>query len=83
MWHDQKGFNGVAILARDSDPIERVRGGYYPTIRTTRTAAILTAEVQSLVFVVIYGGGYSGPGTCPPGCTTGSAFVGAGGDLRW
>lgn len=26
LWHGQKGFNGVAVLARGSDPIERQRG---------------------------------------------------------
>ena len=26
VWHGQKGFNGVAVLARDADPIERQRG---------------------------------------------------------
>ncbi len=26
VWHGQKGFNGVAILARGADPIERKRG---------------------------------------------------------
>lgn len=26
VWHGQKGFNGVAILARGTDPVERVRG---------------------------------------------------------
>ncbi|MGJ3627788.1 exodeoxyribonuclease III [Sphingomonas sp. MMS24-JH45] len=26
MWHGQKGFNGVAVLARGADPVERQRG---------------------------------------------------------
>ena len=26
LWHGQKGFNGVAILARDATPVERQRG---------------------------------------------------------
>lgn len=26
MWHGQKGFNGVAVLAKSADPIERQRG---------------------------------------------------------
>ncbi|MBW8322226.1 MAG: endonuclease/exonuclease/phosphatase family protein [Rhizobium sp.] len=26
VWHGQKGFNGVAILARGTDPVERKRG---------------------------------------------------------
>ncbi|WP_443025082.1 exodeoxyribonuclease III [Sphingomonas sp. M1-B02] len=26
VWHGQKGFNGVAVLARDAQPIERQRG---------------------------------------------------------
>jgi len=26
VWHGQKGFNGVAVLARDADPVERQRG---------------------------------------------------------
>ena len=26
VWHGQKGFNGVAVLARESDPVERQRG---------------------------------------------------------
>jgi exodeoxyribonuclease III len=26
VWHGQKGFNGVAVLARDAEPVERQRG---------------------------------------------------------
>ena len=26
VWHGQKGFNGVAVLARGADPVERQRG---------------------------------------------------------
>ena len=26
VWHGQKGFNGVAVLARDAQPVERARG---------------------------------------------------------
>ena len=26
VWHGQKGFNGVAVLAKGADPIERQRG---------------------------------------------------------
>jgi len=26
IWHGQKGFNGVAVLARGTDPVERLRG---------------------------------------------------------
>jgi len=26
IWHGQKGFNGVAVLARGQDPVERLRG---------------------------------------------------------
>ena len=37
IWHGQKGFNGVAILARGEEPVERRRG--LPATPTTRTAA--------------------------------------------
>ena len=36
VWHGQKSWNGVAILARGADPIETRRG--LPAIRTTATA---------------------------------------------
>ena len=26
VWHGQKGFNGVAVLAKGTDPVERARG---------------------------------------------------------
>ena len=28
VWHGQKGFNGVAVLAKGTDPVERQRGGH-------------------------------------------------------
>jgi exodeoxyribonuclease-3 len=37
IWHGQKSWNGVAILARGAQPVETRRG--LPAIQTTRIAA--------------------------------------------
>ena len=37
VWHGQKSWNGVAILARGAEPVETRRG--LPAIPTIRTAA--------------------------------------------
>ena len=39
VWHGQKSWNGVAILARGADPVEITRA--FPEIPTTCTAGIL------------------------------------------
>ncbi|WNO54922.1 exodeoxyribonuclease III [Stakelama saccharophila] len=52
VWHGQKGFNGVAVLARDRDPVERKRGlDGDPDDTHSR---YLEAEVDGLVVASIY-----------------------------
>ena len=52
IWHGQKGFNGVAVLARGSDPIERQRGlAGEPEDEHSR---YLEAEVDGVVIASIY-----------------------------
>lgn len=52
VWHGQKGFNGVAVLARGADPVERRRGlGGEPEDEQSR---YLEAEVEGLVVASIY-----------------------------
>ena len=52
VWHGQKGFNGVAVLARGSDPIERQRGlAGEPEDEHSR---YLEAEVDGVVIASIY-----------------------------
>ncbi|PXA97885.1 exodeoxyribonuclease III [Nostoc sp. 3335mG] len=52
LWHGQKGFNGVAILARGVDPVERQRGlAGEPEDEHSR---YLEAEVGDLVVASIY-----------------------------
>jgi len=52
LWHGQKGFNGVAVLARDTPPVERQRGlGGEPEDEQSR---YLEAEVGGLVVASIY-----------------------------
>jgi exodeoxyribonuclease-3 len=52
IWHGQKGFNGVAVLARGSDPIERQRGlTGEPEDEHSR---YLEAEVDGVVIASIY-----------------------------
>lgn len=52
LWHGQKGFNGVAVLARGSDPVERQRGlSGEPEDEHSR---YLEAEVDGLVVASIY-----------------------------
>ncbi len=52
LWHGQKGFNGVAVLARGTDPIERQRGlADEPEDDHSR---YLEAEVDGLVVASIY-----------------------------
>ncbi|MBX3594326.1 exodeoxyribonuclease III [Sphingomonas sp.] len=52
LWHGQKGFNGVAILARDAEPVERHRGlGGDPEDDHSR---YLEAEVNGVVVASIY-----------------------------
>ena len=52
VWHGQKGFNGVAILARDADPVERMRG--LPDEPEDEHSRYLEAEVNGLVVASIY-----------------------------
>ncbi|NTS65153.1 exodeoxyribonuclease III [Sphingomonas sp. HHU CXW] len=52
VWHGQKGFNGVAVLARGQDPIERQRGlEGEPEDNHSR---YLECEVDGLVVASIY-----------------------------
>ena len=52
MWHGQKGFNGVAVLARDKQPVERQRGlAGEPEDEHSR---YLECEVDGLVVASIY-----------------------------
>lgn len=52
VWHGQKGFNGVAVLARGSDPIERRRGlSGDPDDAHSR---YVEAEVNGVVVASIY-----------------------------
>ncbi|KQM77537.1 exodeoxyribonuclease III [Sphingomonas sp. Leaf22] len=52
LWHGQKGFNGVAILARGTDPVERQRGlSGDPEDDHSR---YLEAEVDGLIVASIY-----------------------------
>ncbi len=52
LWHGQKAFNGVAILARGTDPVERQRGlDGEPEDEHSR---YLEAEVNGLVVASIY-----------------------------
>ncbi|WP_294319446.1 exodeoxyribonuclease III [uncultured Sphingomonas sp.] len=52
IWHGQKGFNGVAVLARGVDPVERQRGlAGEPEDEQSR---YLEAEVNGVVIASIY-----------------------------
>lgn len=52
IWHGQKGFNGVAVLARGADPVERRRGlTGEPEDEHSR---YLEAEVDGVVIASIY-----------------------------
>ena len=52
VWHGQKGFNGVAILAKGADPIERKRGlAGEPEDEHSR---YIEAEVNGVVIASIY-----------------------------
>lgn len=52
IWHGQKGFNGVAVLARGADPVERQRGlAGEPEDEHSR---YLEAEVDGVVVASIY-----------------------------
>ncbi|MFW2852798.1 exodeoxyribonuclease III [Sphingomonas sp. TX0543] len=52
LWHGQKGFNGVAVLARGADPVERQRGlAGEPEDEHSR---YLECEVGGLVVASIY-----------------------------
>ncbi len=52
LWHGQKGFNGVAILARGADPVERQRGlaGELDDLHSR----YLEADVDGVVIASIY-----------------------------
>ncbi len=52
IWHGQKGFNGVAVLARSGDPVERLRG--LPDDPDDTHSRYLEAEVDGLVVASIY-----------------------------
>jgi len=52
VWHGQKGFNGVAVLARSAQPVERRRG--LPGDPDDTHSRYLEAEVNGLVVASIY-----------------------------
>jgi exodeoxyribonuclease-3 len=52
VWHGQKGFNGVAILARGSDPIERRKG--LPGDPDDTHSRYIEAEVDGVLIGSIY-----------------------------
>jgi exodeoxyribonuclease-3 len=52
IWHGQKGFNGVAILAKGSDPVERRRG--LPGDPDDTHSRYLEAEVADVVIGCLY-----------------------------
>ena len=52
IWHGQKAFNGVAILARGVDPVERMRG--LPDDPDPTHSRYLEAEVDGLIVASIY-----------------------------
>ena len=52
VWHGQKGFNGVAILARGMDPVERRRG--LPDDPDPSHSRHLEAEVAGVIVASIY-----------------------------
>jgi exodeoxyribonuclease III len=52
IWHGQKGFNGVAILARGNDPVERLRG--LPDDPDDTHSRYLEADVHGMVVASIY-----------------------------
>ena len=52
VWHGQKGFNGVAILAKGSDPIERQRG--LAGEDDDEHSRYIEAEIDGLIVASIY-----------------------------
>jgi len=52
VWHGQKGFNGVAVLGRNADPVERRRG--LPGDPDDTHSRYLEAEVNGVVVASIY-----------------------------
>jgi len=52
IWHGQKSYNGVAILARGSDPVERRRG--LPGDPDDTHSRYLEAEIDGLIIGCIY-----------------------------
>lgn len=52
IWHGQKGFNGVAVLAKGADPVERLRG--LPGDPDDSHSRYLEAEVNGVVVASIY-----------------------------
>lgn len=52
IWHGQKGFNGVAILARGREPVERRRG--LPGDPDDTHSRYIEAEVGAVVVASIY-----------------------------
>ncbi|MFD1612520.1 exodeoxyribonuclease III [Sphingomonas tabacisoli] len=52
VWHGQKGFNGVAVLAKGADPVERMRG--LPGDPDDTHSRYLEAEIDGVVVASIY-----------------------------
>lgn len=52
IWHGQKGFNGVAVLAKGADPVERLRG--LPDDPDDLHSRYLEADIDGLIVASIY-----------------------------
>src|SRR3954462_7477635 len=52
IWHGQRAWNGVAILARDAQPVQIRRG--LPGLETDTHSRYLEAAVDGLVVVCLY-----------------------------
>jgi exodeoxyribonuclease-3 len=51
-WFGQKGFNGVAILARDAEPVERLKG--LPGDPADEQSRYIEAQIGDLIVASIY-----------------------------
>lgn len=52
LWHGQKSWNGVAVLARGEQPVERLRG--LPGDATDEQARYLETEIGGLIVASLY-----------------------------
>ena len=65
LWHGQKGFNGVAVLARGADPVERLRG--LPGEPDDDHSRYLEAEVETSAGLLVVASIYLPNGNPRPG----------------